>query len=233
MSSIDLASPDKKSIQQFFDAIAFRYDFLNQFLSFRLDDSWRNRSRDLILDGTEKSILDLGVGTGKFLKSFLTVQSWNQAVGLDFSEEMLETSRKTLSPFVDLVQADFHDLPFQKENFDVVISAFTLRSVKDMPRFLSEVHRVLTPNGKAGFLCLTRPRQSWFKLLYYPYLKFYLPFMGGLISGRRDAYEFLSQSIQTFQETETTAEIMRVLGFRDIEIHSFTFGVATLLVGKK
>ncbi|MBI3312867.1 MAG: ubiquinone/menaquinone biosynthesis methyltransferase [Candidatus Omnitrophica bacterium] len=232
MSSTSLASPSKGDIRRIFDSIAVRYDFLNTFLSWNLDEMWRRKSRDLMMTDDERSILDLGVGTGKFLQAFLSRKSWDRMVGLDFSAGMLEEARRHLPANVELVNADFHELPFENNSFDLIISAFTLRSVKDMPRFLAEVHRLLTVKGRAGFLCLTRPKSFW-KILYYPYLKFYLPLMGRLISGDFQAYRFLSDSIQTFQEPRQTAEMMRKTGFRDVEIHSFTFGAATLIIGRK
>ncbi|MBI3313958.1 MAG: ubiquinone/menaquinone biosynthesis methyltransferase [Candidatus Omnitrophica bacterium] len=233
MSSTSFASPPKGDIQRIFDSIAFRYDFLNTFLSLKLDDMWRRRSRDLMLEGCERSILDLGVGTGKFLQSFLSVKSFDRAVGLDFSAGMLEEARRHLPASVELVNADFHNLPFEDRGFDLVISAFTLRSVKEMPHFLAEVYRILKPEGKAGFLCLTRPKSIFWKILYYPYLNFYLPVVGRLLSGNWNAYRFLSESIQTFQDPSQTKTMMADAGFRDVRIHAFTFGAATLILGKK
>lgn len=246
MSLIECAAPPKEKIHQFFDAIAFRYDFLNSLLSFRLDQEWRQRARDLILEGWEQSILDLGVGTGKFLRIFLDAQSWKRAVGLDFSERMLRramqkgpgpflgkpSQERGLAPF-GVVSADFHSLPFTRESFDLVVSAFTLRSVKDMPHFLSEVYNLLKSRGKAGFLCLTRPTSRFWQIATYPYLKFYLPIAGGLLTGDFRAYRFLSESILNFQEPEKTAAMMREAGFSDVQIRRFTFGLATLISGRK
>ena len=233
MSTTSLASPDKKTIRQLFDSVATRYDLINTFLSFRLDDLWRKRAKDLILEGTEDSILDLGVGTGKFLQYFLNAKSWKQVTGLDFSQAMLKEAEREQPDFVCWVNADFHDLPFQDETFDLIISSYTLRSVQDLPRFLSEVSRILTERGKAAFLCLTRPQNAFWKIIYYPYLKWYLPLIGRMISGDEIAYQFLSQSIQTFQNPTKTIEMMCRTGFRSIESRSFTFGAATLIIGRK
>lgn len=233
MSTIKEAGPESKTIQSFFDGIAFRYDFLNQILSFRLDDRWRRQSRDIVLDPSYTSLLDLGTGTGKFLESFLEAKSWKRCVGLDFSSQMLEGARRQLPENVRYVNADFLAIPFSPSSFDLIVSAFTLRSVKNMPVFLQQVYGLLTNGGRAGFLCLTRPRNFFFKLLYYPYLKIYLPLVGGLVSGNKKAYQFLSDSILSFQDPEQTASMMRETGFRDIQIHRFTFGSATLITGKK
>jgi demethylmenaquinone methyltransferase/2-methoxy-6-polyprenyl-1,4-benzoquinol methylase len=232
MSSTDLASPDKTTIRRLFDEIAFRYDFLNSFLSFRMDSLWRRKARKIILDGTESKVLDLGVGTGKFLGLFMATGKFKRAVGLDFSFKMLQRAAGELPDAARLVSADFHALPFKPESFDVVISSFTLRSVKVLSRFFDEIYEILTPHGKAAFLCLTRP-QGLFKLIYYPYLKFYLPLMGKLLTGNSEAYRFLSQSIQTFQEPGKTMDMLRQRGFQSIEIKRLSFGIATLIVARK
>jgi demethylmenaquinone methyltransferase/2-methoxy-6-polyprenyl-1,4-benzoquinol methylase len=227
------SSPESKTIRQFFDAIAVRYDFLNHVLSFRFDEVWRRKSRDIVLDPSYESLLDLGTGTGKFLELFLEAKAWKRCVGLDFSSQMLEEARRQLPAGVRYVNADFLALPFGAQSFDLIVSAFTLRSVKNMPLFLQQVYSLLTRGGRAGFLCLTRPTNFFFKLLYYPYLKIYLPLMGGLVSGNKRAYQFLSDSILTFQDPEQTADMMRETGFQDVQIVRFTFGSATLITGKK
>lgn len=230
---VNLASPDSKTIQSFFDSIAFRYDFLNSFLSLKLDERWRKKSLELLMDGKDKSLLDLGTGTGKFLELALKMKKWDRAVGLDFSQGMLRVAQRELHGGPGFVSGDFHYLPFQEKSFDLIISSFTLRSVKQMPQFLSEVYRLLLPEGRAGFLCLTRPTSFWWNLIYYPYLNLYLPMMGWLLSGNGKAYQFLSKSIQTFQEPEKTAEMMRAAGYREVAIRRFTMGSATLIMGKK
>lgn len=236
MSLIDFSpvAPESKTLRGFFDGIAGRYDFLNQFLSFHLDDYWRKKSRDLLLSGGEESVLDLGTGTGKFLELFLKTKSWKRAVGLDFSQGMLRgAAHGKLSSGTGFINGDFQDLPFAASSFDIAISAFTLRSVGSMRQFLGEIRRVLTPGGKTGLLCLTRPENPLFLALYYPYLRFYLPWIGGIISGNREAYRFLADSILNFQEPEDTAEMMRGMGFGEVRVHRFTFGIATLITGKK
>ena len=230
-----LASPDKETIRGLFDHIAFRYDSLNRFLSLSIDESLRKRAVDLILGNSkkEKSILDLGVGTGKFLARFLGKKSWEFAAGIDFSGEMLRRARAQLPTSCRLLQADIHDLPFEDETFDVVVSSFTLRSVKDRDRFFAEVRRVLRPRGKVGLLCLTRP-SSWLgRTLYMPYLRIYLPFVGGLLTRDRIAYRFLSESIQAFPSFQEISQEMETCGFKNLHLFPFTFGISTLLVADR
>lgn len=228
-----LASPDKNAIRSFFDEISPRYDFINDVLSLRLDHRWRSRAIKLATDGFETRLLDLGTGTGKFLEAFLRKKAWKLAVGLDFSSRMLERAREEVSEKARFVSGDFHALPFQDESFDLIVSSFALRSVKDMQSFCSELYRLLVPGGKVALLCLTRPRKGLFNLLYYPYLNLYLPALGKFLSGHAEAYQFLSQSIQHFQDPTKTVGWLKRVGFESIRIHSFTFGAATLFIAKK
>lgn len=233
MPETHLSSPPSETLCRIFDSIAGRYDLINSLLSFRLDRYWRWRAARQILKGDERTLLDLGVGTGKFLETFLGRQKWEITAGVDFSREMLRRAREKLSAASNFVQGDIHELPFANSRFDLVISSFTLRSVKDRPHFFKEIYRVLRPHGRAAFLCLTRPTHFLGRLLYAPYLKFYLPLMGSLISSNRAAYQFLSQSIQAFPAPGEIAGELRSGGFEGISISPFTFGISTLMVAGK
>jgi demethylmenaquinone methyltransferase / 2-methoxy-6-polyprenyl-1,4-benzoquinol methylase len=232
-SAAKLAGSAQDKVQQIFEGIADRYDFLNSFLSFGLDGFWRRKARDLVIEDGQSSILDLGTGTGKFLKLFLEVKTWAHVCGLDFSFSMLRRAQKQLPSGVQLVKGDFQHLPFQDSEFDLVISSFTLRSVQDVPQFLKQIYGVLQPQGKVAFLCLTRPKNFLVKLFYYPYLKFYIPFVGRLISGNREAYRFLASSIQSFQDPQETLAMMRQVGYVDLQLYSLYYGIVTLMVGRR
>ncbi len=231
-----MSTPDKKFIQGAFDAITPRYDLLNQILSFGMSEAWRKQSAEILLSDpgfSPKTLLDLGCGTGKFLESFLKKKSWESATGVDFSVAMLKKARETVPGNVMWLREDFDALPFLDSSFDLVISGFTLRSVQKLPEFLGTVRRILTPGGKAAFLDLTRPRNFWVRLFFLPYLKFILPLLGWLISGNRKAYGFLSGSVRKFQDPEETIRLMQAAGYRDLTSKSFSFGAATLIMGKK
>ncbi|MBI4357889.1 MAG: ubiquinone/menaquinone biosynthesis methyltransferase [Candidatus Omnitrophica bacterium] len=252
----DIAHPDRKAIQSLFNAISAQYDFLNSFLSFGLHHYWRKmlveHSSPLSAEGRIRRscggvgedkgggegmlkgrVLDLGVGTGKSLEAFLKERHFKQAVGCDFSTEMLEQARARLGRLVQLVACDFHDLPFSENAFDLVTGSFILRSVQDMASFLSEAKRVLRPNGRAVFLELTRPqnRLLW-RFFYQPYLKFYVPLVGRFFSRHDHAYEFLSQSVQAFSEPKDLRREFEAAGFTEVSIASLSFGTAAIVEGK-
>jgi demethylmenaquinone methyltransferase/2-methoxy-6-polyprenyl-1,4-benzoquinol methylase len=231
-----MALPDKNFIREAFDSITPRYDLLNQALSFGMAEGWRKRSAEILLSHprfSPKTILDLGCGTGKFLECFLRRRPWESATGVDFSAAMLRKARATIPESVLWLQEDFDALPFLESSFDLVISGFTLRSVQKLPEFFKTVHRILTPGGKAAFLDLTRPRNLFARLFFYPYIRFFLPLLGWLASGNRKAYSFLSSSERSFPRPEKTLGLMTQAGFRDCKTKSFSFGAATLIIGTK
>lgn len=228
------AQPDKKFLKQAFDSISPVYDRLNQVLSFGNAERWRKKAAKILLKESgfsPETILDLGCGSGKFIECFLKEKAWSHAVGVDFSSQMLKKARENINGNVLWLEGDFDNLPFLDSSFDLVISAFTLRSVQNMPVFLERIHRLLKSGGRLGLLELTRPKNILSRILFFPYLRILLPFIGRLISGNGEAYRFLSSSVQNFQTPEEFAQAMRQVGFQSVAMKSFSFGAATLIIG--
>ncbi len=231
MSTPTFTTPHSSRIKEIFTGITPQYDFLNSLLSLRLDRSWRKWAVDNVLTGAERSILDIGTGTGKFLESFLHQGHFEKICAVDLCETMLEKAKKTVpDPRIIWLNADISQgIPLDSESFDLVTAAFTLRSIQDLSGFFAEVKRVLNHGGKVAFLELTRPHHPGLKLLYYPYLKFYLPLVGALVSKSFQAYSFLSNSILHFDEPEKIKGLLEKLGFSSVKIDSYTGGIATLI----
>lgn len=227
-------TPDSSRIQSIFTSITPRYDFLNSILSFGLDSLWRNWAVQNTLRGNERAILDVGTGTGRFLRAFLKKQSFEKACGLDLCQSMLQKAKAENVNTVSWLAANAAEgMPFQEASFDLVTSAFTLRSIRDLKGFFSEVYRVIKPGGHFSFLELTRPRGKFLRALYAPYLKLYLPTVGAAFTRSEEAYQFLSQSIMNFKTPEELMEMLNSMGFHAVKLRSFHGGIATLLSGEK
>ncbi len=224
---------DKEFIQKSFDSITPYYDAINNILSFGMSDGWRAKSSKIILktfDVEPKAILDLGCGTGKFLECFIKSKTWEISVGLDFSKKMLEAARERISQNTIWLKGDFEALPFVDGSFDLVVSAFTLRSVQSFSVFLKNIKRVLKHNGKVAFLELTRPTNFFAKIFFYPYLWIFLPLIGGIVSGDWKAYRFLSESVRDFKTPNEIVAEMEKEGFEFTLMKRFCFGAATLII---
>ena len=230
------ATPQSSAIQNLFSNIASKYDLLNFLLSFGLDRMWRNAAVRKSLRETDKSILDVGTGSGKLLKAYCSRHSFNRAVGIDFCEPLLEKAKRDFvgSPEVSFRKINLIEMDLGDEKFDIISASFVLRSVADdLSNFFGNVHSALHPNGRFVILELTRPRNLIFNFLFQPYLKCYLPLLGKLISGNWTAYQFLAQSILHFKEREEVVGLLKGVGFSRVDSKLLTSGIATLFVAQR
>ncbi|HTS76600.1 MAG TPA: ubiquinone/menaquinone biosynthesis methyltransferase [Bryobacteraceae bacterium] len=220
-------------VRGMFGGIAHRYDFLNHLLSFNLDRRWRARMIERvseILARPEVRALDLCCGTGDVLQSMERVTPC-ATFGSDFCHPMLiEARRKVKSA---LFEADALTLPLAAESLDLVTIAFGFRNLANYRRGLEELKRVLKPGGTLAILEFSQPSNRVFGALYGFFSTRVLPRIGGLISGSREAYSYLPESIQKFPGAEDLAAEMRAAGFERVEFERMTGGAVALHVGLK
>jgi len=219
---------------QMFDAIADRYDLLNRIISLGVDQSWRRRAvASLALEGTAR-VLDVATGTGDLAIAIAKSLPEAEVVGVDPSTNMLaigreKVERSGLAARVRLETASAESLPFADASFDGVTIAFGIRNVEDRPRGLAEMRRVTRPGGHVVVLELGEPENGALAGLARFHIRSVVPFIGGLISGKRE-YRYLQRSIAAFPPRE---EFRRLMSDQGLESSAtpLTFGVATLFVG--
>ncbi|MBT1072636.1 bifunctional demethylmenaquinone methyltransferase/2-methoxy-6-polyprenyl-1,4-benzoquinol methylase UbiE [Pelotalea chapellei] len=227
-----------ENIQQMFGTIAPRYDFLNRLLSFGIDRRWRTKAVQLLKYREGSKILDVATGTGDVaLEIARTTPLSVQISGADFCPEMVELGQAKVaaSPYADRITlhvAPCEDLPFPDNTFDSITIAFGIRNVVDRRLGLAEMWRVLRPGGRMIILEFSTPRSQLFRQLYYFYFRRLLPMIGGLFS-RYNAYKYLPDSVLEFPSVSEFAAMMTATGFRNIQIHELTFGIATIHAGEK
>src|SRR5580658_6126369 len=201
-------------VRGMFGRIAGRYDLLNHLLSFNLDRRWRSRLVDRVadvLDRPDARALDLCCGTADVLISLEKRRGRAAIFGSDFCHPMLlEARRKTQSP---LFEADALALPLADESLDLITIAFGFRNLANYSRGLQELLRVLKPGGVAAILEFSQPTNRAFARVYGFFSGRVLPWVGGMISGSRDAYSYLPESIKKFPGAEELAGAMRSAGF--------------------
>ncbi len=225
-------------IQEMFDAIAPRYDFLNRVLSFGVDRRWRRFAVRQVRFTEEGRILDVATGTGDVaLEIAVRTPGSVKIVGVDFSREMVELGRDKVkrSPFagrIDLEVAPCEAIPFPENSFDSVTIAFGIRNVVDRLQGLREMYRVLNPGGRLVILEFSTPSSRFFKSIYYFYFLRVLPVIGGLFS-KFSAYKYLPDSVLEFPSREDFKALMGKAGFRNAVHHDLTGGIATVYVGEK
>lgn len=234
---------DKQSpytIQSMFDNIAKRYDRTNAVLSFNLHKRWNKHLANLV--GKKKDSLvyfDLCAGTGDIAKCYLEQAKDSCSAHLiDFSKNMLECAKRKMAPFeashhLSYIQADVQDLPYSSAYADACTMAYGIRNVKEPEKAVKEVCRVLKPGGVFGILELTRPKSRLIKPFHQFYLKTILPVIGKKLTEDQEAYRYLCDSIHRFLPADKLAEILKQAGFGSIEIKPLSFGIASIVYGKK
>ena len=227
----------KEQVAQMFDAISGNYDGLNRVISFGVDVKWRKKVLKLVSDKNPKTVLDIATGTGD-LALLMTKTSAEKIIGLDISAGMLDVGRKkieakNLSNKIEMLLADSENMPFENDTFDAITVAFGVRNFETLEKGLSEILRVLKPNGIFVILETSVPEKTPFKQGYQFYSKNILPLIGKLFSKDNSAYQYLSDSASVFPYGEALNNILRKIGFIEVRAMPQTFGVATIYSASK
>ena len=227
----------KKQVEQMFDTISTNYDGLNRVISFGIDVKWRKKVVQLVSNTNPDSVLDIATGTGD-LAINMTKTGATRIVGLDLSEGMLSVGRKKISEKglgkkIEMIQGDSEALPFEDNSFDAITVAFGVRNFEDLEKGLSEILRVMKPGGIFVILETSVPTKFPFKQGYHFYSKNLLPIIGKLFSKDKVAYSYLSESAAAFPYGEKLNNILRKIGFTNVEDKPQTMGVATIYTASK
>lgn len=227
----------KEQVAQMFDTISGNYDSLNRVISFGIDIKWRKKVLKMVADKNPKTILDIATGTGD-LAILMTKTSAEKIIGLDISAGMLEVGQqkinaKNLENKIEMVLGDSEKMPYEDQTFDAITVAFGVRNFENLEKGLTEILRVLKPNGIFVILETSVPEKTPYKQGYKFYSKNILPIIGKLFSKDNVAYGYLSESASFFPYGEALNNILRKIGFIDVVALPQTFGVATIYSASK
>lgn len=227
----------KAQVAEMFNNIAFKYDFLNHFLSLNIDKVWRKKLVKYLVKEQPQRILDVATGTADLAIASLKANP-ERIDGIDISVGMLEVGKtkvanKQLQDIIFLREGDAEQIPFEKNTFDAVTVAFGVRNFEHLQNGLKEMFRVLNPGGVALILEFTMPTVFPVKQLYKLYFKYVLPFIGKVFSSNKLAYSYLHDSVQAFPQNYEFVEFMKKAGFKSCKIKKLSFGIAAIYIGKK
>jgi demethylmenaquinone methyltransferase / 2-methoxy-6-polyprenyl-1,4-benzoquinol methylase len=228
----------KQQVAAMFDDIAFKYDFLNRFLSAGIDIKWRKKAIKQLSALAPKKILDVATGTADVALMASGILKPEKIVGIDISEGMLEVGRKKiekagLQHIIELLNGDSETINFEDSSFDAVTVAFGVRNFQHLEKGLSEIYRVLKPGGKLVVLEFSKPKMPGVKGMYNLYMKIVCPNVGKLFSKNRNAYKYLDESIQKFPEGNNFTNILDNLGYKNSYCKTLSLGICSIYCGTK
>jgi demethylmenaquinone methyltransferase/2-methoxy-6-polyprenyl-1,4-benzoquinol methylase len=225
-------------IAAMFDRISPKYDALNHLLSLNIDKIWRRKAAKTIAKSQPKTILDLATGTADLAIALAKRNPQAHIIGMDISEKMLEigkekVTKQKLDGQIELRLGNAAALPYEDDRFDAVTVAFGVRNFEDLDKGISEIHRVLKPNGQAVILEFSMPERFPVKQMYRFYFKRILPYVGKRISKDESAYNYLPSSVEHFPIPETFLQLLATKGLKNGTKRTLSFGIATLYQAKK
>lgn len=228
----------KEQVAQMFNNISENYDGLNRMISFGTDVKWRKRVVKIIGDSSPEKVLDIATGTGDLAINIAKNTSAKNIIGLDISEGMLSVgkqkiAKQTLDDKIEMVLGDSESIPYESNSFDAITVAFGIRNFEHLDKGLTEILRVLKPNGTFVILETSVPTKWLYRQFYKFHGKYVLPFLGKLFSKEQSAYAYLSESASKFPHGEKLNNILQKNGFKDVENKPQTFGVATIYTATK
>lgn len=230
----DSASDKTLRVENMFNRIAPKYDFFNRLFSLRIDLLWRKSLVKWMQSDDPKQILDVAAGTGE-----LAIVLWKnfrvKITAVDLSQEMLNLADKKIKQLgadITAQKANAENLPFESNKFDAVSVGFGVRNFENLEKGLSELRRVVKENGSVYILEFSK-MEGVLSPLYNFYFNKVLPFLAKMISGEKEAYTYLPDSVKNFPCGERMKNILLDLGFSKVEYKKLSLGIVTIYKAKK
>ncbi len=227
-----------EQVEQMFDHIAPAYDKLNRRLSWNIDQRWRKRAITLLAKHQPKQIIDVATGTGDMAIGCAQQINAEHITAIDLSEEMMAHGREKTAALgldgkITFQREDCMALSFNDEQFDAVTTAFGIRNFEHLEQGLREMYRVLKTDGHLCVVELTRPVSFPMRQLFWIYAHTILPVYGRMVSRDKQAYTYLTKTIEAFPQGEEMMNILQRIGFRKTDFRRLTAGICTMYFATK
>lgn len=237
-STGEILEERKPHSYKIFDDIAGTYDLLNRLLSFRIDVYWRNQLLKHLPKQDSLEVVDLATGTADLALTLAKDHKVNKVLGLDLSKEMIAIGKQKVTKshqekIIHLDIGDATNLELPDQSYDLVTISFGIRNFSDPKKSLDEIYRILRTNGRLLILEFSLPKNFFIRQIYFFYFRNLLPWIGNIISGHKDAYTYLNQSVEHFPYGERFAEMVSSSGFKNVHFKTLSFGISTLYIADK
>ncbi|MCC5955335.1 MAG: bifunctional demethylmenaquinone methyltransferase/2-methoxy-6-polyprenyl-1,4-benzoquinol methylase UbiE [Natronohydrobacter sp.] len=226
-------------VQEVFSSVASKYDVMNDLMSMGIHRVWKEAMMDWLAPRPGQQLLDVAGGTGDVSFRFLgRAGEGAHATVLDLTEPMLIEGQKraeaaNMAHQLDWIVGDAMALPFEANTFDVYTISFGIRNVTRIEDALSEAFRVLRPGGRLMVLEFSQIPNDLLQKAYDLYSFNVIPTMGKVVTGDRDSYQYLVESIRRFPDQDRFADMIREAGFSLVKYRNLSMGIAALHSGWK
>lgn len=205
---MDLNKKKEELVIRVFESIQDRYDLLDSFISFGLDQRWRRILVSSLGLRSGMTVLDCGAGTGKLTHGILQACPECSTISLDITSSMF---RPSYLPKTRFITASAEEIPLPDQSVDVVVSAYLTRNLTNVKRYFSEAKRVLKPGGVFANLDIYNPGVSGFNVLFGLYFYHLVPIFGNMATHSR-SYSYLAESVKKFYSPDVISRMITESG---------------------
>lgn len=229
-SQFDSKEQKETHVRRMFDALAPRYDLLNRVIAANMDQRWRRKAARAARGTGQGPYLDVGAGTGDLTRALQREAPQARVLGLDLARQMLAHGRHK---GLHAIQGSGLTIPARDATFEAITNAFVLRNLADLDTFFREAHRALRPGGRLVSLEISRPTGRIFGPIYRLYFYKIMPKIGATLSGNKQAYNYLADSVQRVATPDELTAKMRAAGFTSVHAKPMMRGAVVLFVATK
>tara|TARA_Y100001949_G_C15912330_1_gene297394 strand:+ start:217 stop:948 length:732 start_codon:yes stop_codon:yes gene_type:complete len=224
-----------KLVQNVFSSVAPNYDIMNDLMSFGMHRLWKKRFVEVIDVKKNDVILDVGSGSGDIAIEIIKQGLSNNLYLLDLNKKMLEEGKKRLKKNKNIKYfiGNAENLDFQNNFFNKYVISFCLRNVTEYKKSIKEAYRVLKHGGKFCCLEFSTPKSSFISNSYKIYKSRILPLLGEIVAKDKNAYKYLSESIDLFPSQEELSNVLVNCGFEKVKSINLFNGIVAIHTGYK
>ena len=215
------------AVQKMFNLIAPKYDFMNRLMTMGLDQPWRRQGLKAVNVGPDDTLVDIACGTGDIVEMAQALGA--DTIGVDFAYEMLRGAKKRQIK-AGFIQGDAACLPLPDSCASVVSCGFALRNFVALPTAISEMGRILKPDGRLMILEVYEPDNRLLRFGHGFYFNKIVPLLGALLSDK-DAYSYLPRSVEYLPDDGEFFALFDSAGFTQVKRRTLMFGVAQMITG--